>query len=784
MPIVDVISLQETAQQKYLNYALSVITSRALPDVRDGLKPVHRRILYAMYNNLHLLPEGRYRKSALVVGETIGKFHPHGDVAVYDAMVRMAQDFSMRMPLVDGHGNFGSIDGDSPAAMRYTECKLRPLAVLLIEEIKKQTVQFRPNYDGTLFEPVVLPAQYPNLLVNGSSGIAVGMATNIPPHNLAETIDAAILLSKIPTATTEKLMEVFHGADFPTGGRMLNTRQELLEIYEKGEGAIELRGEYKTEKIDGGKSAIILTSVPFGLTKSDLVEKIADIVRAGKLPQIVDVWDESTDEVRVVLEMKRGASEEAAMVYLFKHTALQTRFHVNMTCLVPTDNPEISRPERVNLKKALRHFLDFRLEILEKRLRFELEQLEKRIHILKGFAIIFNALDEAIKIIRSSKDKQDAAARLMHRFRIDDIQTDAVLETKLYKLSQLEIADIMRELAEKEKRAAEIRALLADEPALWRVVRSELKGIRDKFGNARRTVVAGPDAKLAYSEEAYIVKEDVHVIVTRDGWLKRQRSYTNLDAIRIREGDSIGWVLPSSTRDTVCFFTSLGKAYTIRVDELSQTTGYGDPIQKYFSFADKEQVVGVVSFDKRVLPEPISEKHTSTELFGEVEEESVGPYLVGMTAAAMSVRLTTEAFVEPSTKLGRTFMKVPPGDEALGVLVARGDENVCLASRNGRGLIFPISQISVVKGAARGVIAMKLEAKDRLLGFAFSTSARQGLTVETNRGRQEIVRPTKFDVQNRAGKGKTIIERGTLSRVIQPATVLSFNGSIQSEDED
>lgn len=775
MPIVDVISLQDTARQKYLNYALSVITSRALPDVRDGLKPVHRRILYAMYNNLRLLPEGRHRKSAQVVGEVIGKFHPHGDQAVYDAMVRMAQDFSMRYMLVDGHGNFGSIDGDSPAAMRYTEAKLRPLSVSLIGEIKQQTVPFRPNYDGTLFEPIVLPAQVPNLLVNGTTGIAVGMATNIPPHHMGETLDAAMMLIQKPQTTIPELMSVFLGPDFPTGGRVLNTHEELVKVYEHGEGAIELRGDYTTEKIDGSKQAMIITSVPFGLSKADLVEKIADIVRAGKLPQVTDVWDESTTEIRVVLELKKGADADQAMAYLFKHTPLQTRFHVNMTCLVPTANPEISVPRKVNLKEALRHFVDFRYDVVVKRLRFELEQLEKRIHILKGFAIIFNALDEAIALIRASKDKSDAARRLMHRFGLDDVQAEAILETKLYRLAQLEIEDILRELAEKEARAAEIRALLANEGALWSVVRKELKDIRKQYLDERRTMIAGPDAKLAYTEEAYIVKEDVYVIVTRDGWIKRQRSYTNLESIRIREGDQVGWVLPGSTRDSVCFFTSLGKAYTIRIDELNQTTGYGDPIQKYFGFADKERVVGVVSLDPRVMPEAMKEKRSSTELFGEVEEETTGPFLVGITAAGMAVRLTVDGFVEPSTKVGRTFMKVPPGDETLAVYVCRGDENVCIASYQGRGLIFPVQQISVVKGAARGVMAMRIEPKDRLIGFALSTSVRTGLLVETNRGRQEIVRPTKFEISNRANKGRSIIDRGTLVRAIYETVTMKLN---------
>ena len=343
MPIVDTIPLHETTRERYLNYALSVITSRALPDIRDGLKPVQRRILYAMHNSLRLYPEGRHRKSATVVGDCMGKYHPHGDTAIYDAMVRMAQDFSLRAPLVDGHGNFGSLDGDAPAAMRYTEAKLRPLAMEMLGEIRKRTVDFRPNFDGTLFEPVVLPSKVPNLLVNGASGIAVGMATNIPPHNLGETIDALVYAIGSPNARTSTLVEKFiKGPDFPTGGRILNTSEELAEIYEKGEGAIDLRGEYALE----GKKHVIVTSIPYGVGKNDLVEKIAEHIVQGRVPQLVDVRDESTDEVRVVLELRRGADPEAAMAYLFKHTPLQSRFHVNLTCLVPTENPRCPRPRR------------------------------------------------------------------------------------------------------------------------------------------------------------------------------------------------------------------------------------------------------------------------------------------------------------------------------------------------------------------------------------------------------------------------------------------------------
>ena len=770
MSVIETIPLHETTKERYLNYALSVITSRALPDVRDGLKPVQRRILYAMYTNLRLLPEARYRKSATVVGEVMGKYHPHGDAAIYDAMVRMAQDFSLRYPLVEGHGNFGSIDGDSPAAMRYTEVRLRLLAVELLREIRKNTVSFRPNFDGSLFEPVVLPARVPNLLINGASGIAVGMATNIPPHNLGEVIDALIALSRKPSMSVKELLQFIQGPDFPTGGSLHNTPESLQTIYEKGEGSLELRGEYRIEKLGNGKKGIIIYSIPYTLSKATLIEKIAEHIQKGKIPQLVDIRDESTDEMRIVLELRRGADPEAAMAYLYKHTPLKTRFHVNLTALVPTDNPEVAAPRRLNLKEMLQHFLTFRYEVTVRRLQYDLEQLEKRIHILKGFAIIFNALDEAIKIIRGSKNKQDAAQRLMHRFRLDEEQTDAILETKLYRLSRLEIHDILEELARKEEQATEIRKLLGSERELWKLIRTELKRLKKQFADPRRTQIAGPVETLEYDEEAYILDEDVYVIVTRGGWIKRQRSYTDLNAIRVREGDEVGWALFGSTRASIAFFTNFGKAYTLRVDQLPATSGYGDPIQKYFDFADKERVVGVILYDARILPSPIDEPSPTLALFGENGESSTpqGPFLVAVTRKGQVLKLSAQTFSTPSTKNGRTFARLQTGDEVVMAALAQGNENLCLASRKGRALIFPVQEIPLFKGAAKGVIGMRIDAQDEVLGGVLSTAAREGFEVETNRGRREIIRTTKFPVSHRGNKGKPVILRGSLRTVKTP----------------
>ena len=700
----------------------------------------------------------------------MGKYHPHGDSAIYDAMVRMAQEFSLRAPLVEGHGNFGSLDGDSPAAMRYTEARLRPLAMELLAEIRKETVAFRPNFDGSLFEPVVVPARVPNLLLNGAAGIAVGMATNIPPHNLTELIDASIYMIGAPNARTQTLVEKFvTGPDFPTGGRVLNTQEELIQIYSAGEGAIELRGEYEYE----GKSRVIITSIPYGLTKSALIEQIADNIIKGKVPQLVDVRDESTDDVRIVLEIKRGADSEAAMAFLLKHTALQTRFHVNLTCLLPTDNPEIGAPSKVDLSTIIRHFLDFRMEVVVKRLEYELAQLEKRIHILRGFEKIFDALDEAIRIIRASDNKADAASRLMHRFQLDDVQTDAILEIKLYKLSRLEIDAIRSELEEKEAMAAKLRELLGDEGARWKLIKTELKEIREKYPEGRRTTIAGPDEDIEYSAEDYIVEEDVFVIVTEDGWVKRQRSYGDVESIRVRDGDSVAWILPATTRKSVVFFSNFGKAYTTRAEALTATTGHGAPIQKLFDFSDRERIVGVISMDERALPKPMQREEVAPELFEDSEPELEGPYATGVTSDGQVLRIALENYSDPSTVSGRMFMKTAKGEQVLRVEPASGAENVCLATKEGNSLIFPVSQVPVMKNAAKGVIAMRLNAGDSILGFTLSSAARQGLEVETTRGREEIIRPTKFPVANRGNKGRLIIKRGGIKRVVYPVVEIT-----------
>src|SRR5438876_7330745 len=484
----DAVALHEAAQSRYLNYALSVITARALPDVRDGLKPVQRRILYTMWQQ-NLTSDVKHRKCAKVVGDVMGSFHPHGDAALYETLVRMAQSFSLRYPLVDGSGNFGSLDGDSAAAMRYTECRLAAISNEMLAEIEQTTVPFRPSYDGTKTEPVVLPARLPNLLVNGATGIAVGMATNIPPHNLGEVCTALTKLLDNEDLGNAQLCRYIKGPDFPTGGQILNAPEELKQIYKTGSGTVRLRGTWDIGPETRSTKTIYIDSVPYTVNKAQLVEAIGQIAESRKLPQLLDVKDLSTEDVRIALEMKKDADEKMIMAYLFKHTALQINFVVNLTCLIPTENPEVGRPERLDLKSILWHFLHFRLEVVTRRLEHELAALKKRIHILEGFETVFDALDEIIKMIRKSDGKVDSAEKIMARFKLDAEQTDAILELKIYRLARLEILIIQKELEDKRKRARQISALLKDEEGRWKLVRAELEEISSKYGDKRRTVI-------------------------------------------------------------------------------------------------------------------------------------------------------------------------------------------------------------------------------------------------------------------------------------------------------
>ena len=756
----DAVALHDAAQSRYLNYALSVITSRALPDVRDGLKPVQRRILYTMWQQ-NLTADTKHRKCAKVVGDVMGSYHPHGDAALYETLVRMAQSFSLRYPLIDGSGNFGSLDGDSAAAMRYTECRLARLSDELLSEIDNDTVHFRPNYDGTKTEPVVLPARIPNLLINGTTGIAVGMATNIPPHHLGEVCTALVKLLDNPDLTSAQLCRYVKGPDFPTGAQILNSADELKEIYKTGSGTVRLRATW--EEGDSSRSArtLYITSIPYMVNKSVLVERIADVVLSRKLPPLLDVKDVSTDDVRIELEIKKDADPRMVMAYLFKNTPLQTNFAVNLTCLIPTENEEVGRPERLDLHAMLRYFLNFRLEVVTRRLEHELASLRKRIHLLEGFEKVFDALDEIIRIIRKSDGKADAAEKITARFELDAEQADAILELKLYRLARLEILVIQNELGDKRTRAKDITALLKDEDSRWSMVRGEIEEIQKTYADKtdkRRTLIESAE-EIEFTADDFIVEEDNVVIVSRDGWVKRQKEVRDLSTTRLREGDAVLAVLPGSTRASVVFFTNLGAAYTAKIVDVPASTGYGEPVQKLFKLRDQERVIAALSLDPRVAGDITPANAASGE--------PAPVHALAVTSDGYALRFSLEPLIEPSTRSGRRFARTADGVEVVGVVSITGSEIVIAATQEARAILCRADEVNYLAGPGKGVILIKLSSdEDRVLGFIASTGDRDLMRVETSRGSEQTISTTKYEVTGRGGKGRELLQRGQFTRVI------------------
>ena len=758
------IALHEAAQTRYLNYALSVITARALPDVRDGLKPVQRRILFTMWQQ-RLTAAARFRKCAKVVGDVMGSYHPHGDTAIYDTLVRLAQPFSLRYPLIDGSGNFGSLDGDGAAAMRYTECRLAAASAELLTEIDQDTVPFRPNYDGTRREPVVLPARLPNLLINGAIGIAVGMATNIPPHNLGEVSTALLKLLKNPELSSVRLGRYIKGPDFPTGGQILNTPDELKQIYKTGSGTIRLRATWEKGPAVRSAKTICITSIPYMTNKAQIVERIADIIIARKLPPLVDVRDVSTDDTRIELEVKGDADAQLVMAYLCKHTPLQTSYGVNLTCLVPTEQAEVGRPERLDLHQMLWHFLHFRLEVVTRRLDHELAALKRRIHILEGFETVFDALDAIIKLIRASDGKTDAAQKLVQRFTLDADQTDAILELKIYRLARLEILLIRDELADKRKRARQLGGLLRSEDRRWALVRDEIVEVQKAYGgktDTRRTLIqAAADAE--YSADDFIVDEDNIVIVSRDGWIKRQKEVRDLSTSRLREGDALLAVATGSTRAVCVFFSSFGVAYSCRIVDIPATTGYGEPIQRLFKLRDGEKVVAALSLDPRATP-GIAPRTVRGKQRG-----GPPPHAVAVSDDGYTLRFSLEPFDEPSTRAGRRYARPAKGVEIVGVATVTGDETIIAATHQARAMLCDVSEINFLGGPGKGVLLIKLKkGEDRVIGFIASRGDRELLTVETSRGANQTISTAKYDVISRGGKGRTLLQRGQFTRVVPP----------------
>lgn len=759
--LVNYVSISQETRRRYLNYAMSVISSRALPDIRDGMKPVQRRIMYVMYNDLRLTADTKTRKCAKICGDTTGNYHPHGETAVYDALVRMAQDFTLRYPLVYGQGNFGSVMGLPAAASRYTEAKLNSVAEQLMNELRYDTVDMRTNYDGTRDEPIVLPARYPNLLVNGSQGIAVGMATNIPPHNMEEVIKASLQLIKQPKSTVAQLMKHIKGPDFPLGGRIVTDRRELRKAYESGRGSIKVRAEwdFDKEKRKTTKNRIVIKSVPYGVETGPLVAAIGDLVAQNKIPQLVDVADETDDEngLRIVLEMKPGSDPEAIFAYLYKHTNLEQNFAMNLTCLVPDEQGNII-PARLSLVEMIQYFLDFRFLTIKRRFEYLLEQLEKRIHILEGFAIIFDGLDKALRIIRRSNGKKDAAEKLMKAFPLDAIQTDAILEMQLYKISQLEIDNIMEELEDKLAQAEEIRKILASNRRLWKVVEKELGEISAQYGDKRATKIGSSEEITEFDPQAYIVKENTNVVVTREGWVKRVGRIQNISSTRVREGDSVLTVVPGNTLEHVVFFSSDGVAYTIPIDQILVSSGYGVPLSKLVRIGDGANMVGAVTTDPRFTEEDVKKRGNPTP----------APYLLIVTEQGQVMQHSFSPFRTPSTKVGRKYCRLRSGDKVVFAELVTEGKTMFIATKKARIIHFKIKEVPILSSAGKGVKGIKLESKDHVLGAMQLSRPSDCLRVINSNNKKLSFGQMKYGVTSRGGKGVRTSLRNGFKKIIHP----------------
>ncbi|MEM1349851.1 MAG: DNA gyrase subunit A, partial [Myxococcota bacterium] len=586
---------------------------------------------------------------------------------------------------------------------------------------------------------------------------------------------ALLKLVDRPHASVEELVrEHIKGPDFPTAGVLLEGEDDIVKMYTKGQGSLTLRSDWEVEPQDDGTARIVITSVPYTVNKATLVEKIAEHIQDKKLPQVVHVRDESTEDVRVVLELKRGAGHDAVMAYLFKHTPLQTRFHVNLTCLVPAEGQEKCAPAKLNLKQILWHFLEFRMDVFTRRTQFDLGALERRIHILEGYELVFNALDEALELIRSADGKRDAQDKLIERFELSEVQSHRVVELPLYRLAKLEIEDIRAELREKRAQAEKLKDLLGNERKRWSAIKRELRSIQSKYADVRRTRVGGNVREFAYSEENYIVDEEYRVLVSKDGWIKRQKSYSDLSTIRVRDHDEVRYAMPGRTRGVVTFFSNMGRAYTMRVDDVPSTSGYGDPVQAFFDFDDGEKVVGVLTDH-----EDVRRRYDTAQLGDDalallalgVDSEPSVVQLFAISSAGQSVRFSYSGFDEPSNRKGRIFMRLDDGDAIVNVEPGLGQEYVCLATREGRGLTFVAREISYYKGVAKGVRAVTLVDGDDVLDFTLVRDPQTGLEVETNRGAMHTIQPSlsKFAPSSRGNKGRWVIKRGHLIRAYRPA---------------
>ncbi len=768
-------SLKDEVEKRYLAYALSTIVSRALPDVRDGLKPVHRRILYAMHG-MKLGDSSKMRKSAAIVGEVIGKYHPHGDQAAYDALVRMAQDFSLRYPLIEGTGNFGSIDGDSPAAMRYTETRLSRFSGLLLQDIDEGTTDFRPTYDGIGEEPDVLPAAVPNLLLNGSSGIAVGMSCSFPPHNLGEIVAACRAAIKNPDLDVNGLMEYINGPDFPTGAEIIESHERLREIYESGHGSIRVRGTYKIEQLGRAKTLLVITALPYSVNKAKLVERIAVLIREKRLRNVFDVRDESDENIRVVLEI-RGSDikPESIVAFLYRHTELQINFPMNFIAV----NPQGS-PDRLSLDKIIKYFLEFRYHKTVRRLNHLLGILRKRIHILEGFEILFDDLDKAIAIIRSSRSRAEAASGLRDNFTLDDEQVDAILETRLYKIVGIEIGRVLDELALKRKQAKEIERDLSSPARIWKTIDKELENIASGFSDPRRSrIVPESDAEaLDYDVQTFVDQEDTTVILSRQGWIRRIKSEVeNVANLKFREGDSLLGIVRTNTCRTVTVFTNRGKIYSVRSLDVPATGGFGEPLGSMLRLDDGEIAVALMAAE--TTQESVSDDsglHDEFEFNDEPNATIDQPSLfvdsrseepenaaaakkkdtlgVLITKKAKGFRFDLESLKEPTKRLGRKLVNLEADDEVVAVKKAEA-QFALVAESEGHILMFILGQVPIMSGPARGVVSMKIREQADVVGLEVVGKDDSIRLIQAN-GETNVIPVGEIRVSARGGRGKKV----------------------------
>ncbi|NNU96897.1 DNA gyrase subunit A [Anoxybacillus sp. EFIL] len=729
---VKEISISQEMRASFLDYAMSVIVSRALPDVRDGLKPVHRRILYAMHD-LGMTADKPYKKSARIVGEVIGKYHPHGDAAVYDTMVRMAQDFNYRYMLVDGHGNFGSIDGDAAAAMRYTEARMSKISMELLRDINKDTIDYQDNYDGSEREPIVLPARFPNLLVNGSSGIAVGMATNIPPHQLGEVIDALLELMKDPDMTIAELMEYLPGPDFPTGAQIIG-RGGIRKAYETGRGSITLRAKAEIEQKENGKETIIVRELPYQVNKAKLIEKIAELVREKKIEGITDLRDESDRSgMRIVIEVRRDVSAHVVLNNLYKQTALQTSFGINMLALVD------GQPKVLNLKQCLQHYLDHQKIVIRRRTQFELNKAEARAHILEGLRIALDHLDEVIELIRQSATVDVAKEGLMTKFQLSEKQAQAILDMRLQRLTGLEREKIEQEYAELVKLIAHLKAILADEQKVLQIIRDELLEIKEKFNDDRRTEIVNGGLETI-DDEDLITRENIVVTLTHRGYIKRlpvstyrsqRRGGRGIQGMNTNEDDFVEHLVITSTHDIVLFFTNKGKVYKAKGYEIPEfsRTAKGIPIVNLLNIEKDEVINTVIAIDQ-------------------FREDA---FLFFTTKQGIAKRSPLSSFANIRNH-GLIAIHLHEGDELISVKLTDGHKHIIVGTKNGMLIRFPEKDVRSMGRTAAGVKAITLCPGDEVVGME-SLNGNEEILIVTKNGYGKRTPASEYRIQSRGGKG-------------------------------